>query len=92
MSLRVLIDFLMSFIAAFLEPRLERVMNHYMPVPSVSFIILLSKQSRDGGILVIPVVRMRKLSLRQVKLLELLSGQMHLKPSFSNGRAQVLHQ
>ena len=91
MSLHVLTDFLMSFTAAFLEPRLERVMKHYMPMPSVSF-LLLFKQSREGGILVIPVVQMRKLSLRQVKLLELLSGQTHLKPSLSNGRAQVLHQ
>lgn len=69
---------------------IEMVMKHYMPVPTVSF-ILLFKQSHEGGILVIPVVEMRKLSLRQVKLLELLSGQTHLKPSLSNGRAQVLH-
>ena len=91
MSLYVLIDFLMSFIAAVLELRLERAMKHYMPMPSVSFIVLF-KQSHEGGILVIPVVEMRKLSLRQAKLLELLSGQTHLKPSLSNGRAQVLHQ
>ena len=91
LSLYVLIDFFMSFIAAVLELRLERAMKHYMPMPSVSFIVLF-KQSHEGGILVIPVVEMRKLSLRQAKLLELLSGQTHLKPSLSNGRAQVLHQ
>lgn len=60
MSLYVLIDFFMSFIAAFLELRLEMVMKHYMPVPTVSF-ILLFKQSHEGGILVISVVQLRKL-------------------------------
>ena len=45
----------MSFIAPFLESRLERVMKHYMAMLSVSF-ILFFKQSHEGGILVIPVV------------------------------------
>lgn len=55
LGLHVLIDFFMSFIAPFLESRLERVMKHYMAMLSVSF-ILFFKQSHEGGILVIPVV------------------------------------